>query len=372
VSRRKHRKDKIRQHEEILFGGLNPLSVGPTDTADLEDDDALPPEPMAGRLPSMIATPAAREEDAGTRLDKWLADVVPELSRSRLRTLIESGHVTIDGETASDPSGKIRIGQVAHIDIPEAAPATPEPQPIAVDVVYEDDHLIVVDKPAGMVVHPAPGSPDGTLVNALLYHCGARLSGIGGVRRPGIVHRIDKDTSGLLVAAKNDAAHQGLAAQFAAKTVERAYWALVWGTPRPPRGEIETNIGRGTVHRKKMAVVKRGGKWALTRYSLVESFAGGEVSLIECRLATGRTHQIRVHMAHTGHTLIGDPLYGRPRGRGLPADIRPTLSGFPRQALHARLLGFQHPITGETLRFESPMPADMEHLLTLLRGAGES
>jgi 23S rRNA pseudouridine1911/1915/1917 synthase len=222
-----------------------------------------------------------------------------------------------------------------------------------------------------MVVHPAPGSPDGTLVNALLHHCGPSLSGIGGVRRPGIVHRIDKDTSGLLVVAKSDMTHQGLSTQFSDRTVDRAYWALVWGTPRPAAGEVEGNIGRSPTNRQKMAVVKRGGKTALTRYRTVTSFLGGAVSLIECRLATGRTHQIRVHMAHVGHTLVGDPVYGSNRRKGVPAEALALLAGFTRQALHARLLGFVHPITGETHTFHSVLPEDMRDLIAALESLGE-
>ncbi|MEW5727162.1 MAG: RluA family pseudouridine synthase, partial [Pseudomonadota bacterium] len=234
---------------------------------------------------------------------------------------------------------------------------------------YEDDDLIVVDKPPGLVVHPAPGSPDRTLVNALLAHCGESLSGIGGVRRPGIVHRIDKDTSGLMVAAKNDRAHAGLSAQFAAHTLERAYKAVVWGLPIPREGIIEGDIGRSPNDRKKMAIVTSGGKHALTRYRVVRPYAGGAVSLVECRLATGRTHQIRVHMTSIGHPLVGDQTYGRPRAartRGLPPEARDRLASFPRQALHAYLLGFSHPSSGQNMIFESDMPSDINLLLKFL------
>ncbi|WP_052004248.1 RluA family pseudouridine synthase [Paramagnetospirillum caucaseum] len=321
--------------------------------------------PVSQRL-----TPAAVEpEEAGTRLDRWLAVRLPELSRTRVKALIEDGRVGLDGTTISDPSLRVKPGQCFVVEVPPDAPAEPEPQDIALTVVYEDEDLIVIDKPAGMVVHPAPGNPDETLVNALLAHCGESLAGIGGVRRPGIVHRIDKDTSGLLVAAKTDAAHRGLAAQFAAHTLERAYWALVWGTPSPRQGEIEGNIGRNPNDRKKMAVVRSGGKPALTRYRVLKSFAGGAVSLVECRLATGRTHQIRVHMTSQGHPLIGDPVYGRIRSSRrvvLPPEVRETLGGFPRQALHAYLLGFSHPTKGYDIRFESRMPADINALIQFL------
>jgi 23S rRNA pseudouridine1911/1915/1917 synthase len=308
-------------------------------------------------------------EEAGTRLDRWLAARLPELSRTRIKALIEDDRVGLGGTTISDPSLRVKPGQSFIVEVPPDAPAEPEAQDIALDVVYEDDDLIVIDKPAGMVVHPAPGNPDETLVNALLAHCGESLAGIGGVRRPGIVHRIDKDTSGLLVAAKTDAAHRGLAAQFAEHSLERAYWALVWGTPSPRQGEIEGNIGRNPNDRKKMAVVKGGGKPALTRYRVLKSFAAGAVSLVECRLATGRTHQIRVHMTAQGHPLIGDPVYGRIRSSRkvvLPPEIRERLGHFPRQALHAYLLGFLHPTKGYEIKFESRMPSDINALIQFL------
>lgn len=236
-------------------------------------------------------------------------------------------------------------------------------------VAYEDDDLIVIDKPPGLVVHPAPGSPDHTLVNALLAHCGESLSGIGGVKRPGIVHRIDKDTSGLLVVAKNDRAHHGLAEQFSVHSLERAYRALVWGVPMPAQGEIHGNIGRSPQDRKKMAIVSHGGKPALTRYRVLRSFAGGAVSLVECRLATGRTHQIRVHMTSIGHPLVGDQTYGRARSakvKHLPDQARLALLEFPRQALHASVLGFIHPNSGVMLKFESQIPDDFNELVSLL------
>ncbi len=309
---------------------------------------------------------AVGKKDAGTRLDKYLAAALPELSRARLQALVKSGQVSAAGETISEPSHRVKPGQRFRVFIPAAIEAVPQAQAIPLAVVHEDAHLIVIDKPAGLVVHPAPGNPDRTLVNALIGHCGESLSGIGGVRRPGIVHRLDKDTSGLMVAAKNDAAHAGLAAQFAGRTIERAYLALVWGVPSPRSGEIAGNIGRNPRNRKKMAVVKRGGKPALTRYRVVERL-GAAASLVECRLATGRTHQIRVHLSALGHAVIGDRLYGRaPRGR-LEA-VAGAASALPaRQALHARLLGFRHPASGEQVRFESELPQDINDLLQALR-----
>ncbi len=307
--------------------------------------------------------------EAGTRLDKWLAVQLPDLSRTRIKALIEGGMVSSEGSTITDPSHRVKSAQTFTVGVPPDAPAEPQPQAIALTVVYEDDDLIVIDKPAGMVVHPAPGNPDETLVNALLAHCGESLAGIGGVKRPGIVHRLDKDTSGLMVAAKTDIAHRSLSAQFAAHTLERAYRALVWGLPNPAKGEIEGNIGRNPRDRKKMAVVKGGGKSALTRYAVLRSFAGGAVSLVECRLATGRTHQIRVHMTSLGHPLVGDPSYGRSRANRigtLSPEARQALAGFPRQALHAYLLGFSHPTKGCQLSFESSTPPDINELLKIL------
>lgn len=314
-----------------------------------------------------LHTLSVQVPQAGMRLDKWLAESLPDISRSRLKGLIENGQVRLDGTVVADASRRLKGGESCVIGIPDAAPAEPEAEAIALEVVYEDDHLIVIDKPAGMVVHPAPGNRSATLVNALLHHCGPSLSGIGGVKRPGIVHRLDKDTSGLLVAAKTDAAHQGLAEQFAAHSLTRAYRAICWGVPMPRQGEIEGNIGRSPNNRKKMAVVQRGGKHALTRYRVLTAF-GKAAALVECRLATGRTHQIRVHMTTIGHPLVGDPLYGRgtQRGKGLSPDIRAQLTDFPRQALHAFLLGFLHPITGSPLLFESKTPQDFNELISSL------
>ncbi|MGD9617222.1 MAG: RluA family pseudouridine synthase [Alphaproteobacteria bacterium] len=311
-------------------------------------------------------------DDAGDRLDRALQRYLPELSRSRLKRLILDGRVESGGRVLRDPATRANPGALVAVLLPEPEPAEPEAQPIALDIRFEDAHLIVIDKPAGMVVHPAPGNPEGTLVNALLAHCGPSLAGIGGVRRPGIVHRLDKDTSGLLVAAKTEAAHRALADDFAARRIERAYGAAVWGVPVPGSGEITGNIGRSAVNRKKMAVVaETRGKPAVTRYRVERCFGGDGrdlAALLECRLLTGRTHQIRVHLAHIGHSVIGDPAYGA-RARGAVARLGPAgaeVAAFPRQALHARLLGFKHPATGEGLRFESALPADMARLISNL------
>lgn len=326
------------------------------------------------------------------RLDKALARDVPEeaaLSRSRLAKLIAEGAVRVEGTVVSDV--KARVAEGALVEIALAPPEEPDarPQAIALDVVHEDDALIVVNKPAGMVVHPAPGTPDGTLVNALLAHCGDSLSGIGGAKRPGIVHRIDKETSGLLVVAKTDAAHHGLAAQFEAHSVERRYLALVHGVPdagdprlKGVRGisfepggviKVTTRLERHRHDRQKQAVSFDRGRHAVTRVRVLESFGSPpQVSLLECRLETGRTHQIRVHMAHAGHGLVGDPVYGgrrKPSVMALPEGAGAALAGFSRQALHAASLGFCHPVTGAWLAFEAPLPEDMATLVAALRGA---
>jgi 23S rRNA pseudouridine1911/1915/1917 synthase len=305
---------------------------------------------------------------AGQRLDKALAALVPDLSRSRLKALILDGHVCLGDKPSSDVSHAVKAGDRIVLTVPEPENATPEGQAIPLTIVYEDTDLIVIDKPAGLVVHPAAGNPDKTLVNALIAHCGESLSGIGGVKRPGIVHRLDKDTSGLMVAAKTDAAHAGLSEAFARRDIERAYVAVVWGVPSPPSGQISGDIGRDPKNRKKMAVVTRGGKAALTAYKTLRRF-GDVAALVECRLATGRTHQIRVHMTQIGHPLIGDPVYGRSRKRrlsGLSPETAAALSGFARQALHARVIGFDHPVTGRHLKFESECPIDISDLLKAL------
>ncbi len=300
-------------------------------------------------------------DTAGWRLDRALAATLPTLSRERLKALVALGAVQLDGRPHRDPATKVKGGETVRIDIPAPRPASAQAQNIPLDIRFEDDHLLVVDKPAGLVVHPAAGNFDGTLVNALLHHCAGRLSGIGGVARPGIVHRIDKDTSGLLLVAKTDRAHAGLAAQFAKHSVGRRYLAVVAGIPAPPAGRIETNLARSDANRQKIAVVPPPkGKHAVTRYRLLEPLA--RAALVECRLETGRTHQVRVHMAHLGHPLLGDPAYGQ----GRMADLLNQL-GFHRQALHAASLEFLHPITQETLAFESSVPSDIQELLSRLR-----
>jgi len=311
-----------------------------------------------------IVTAIVDDDLAGVRLDKALAGLVPDLSRERLKTLILEGRVTGSaGEAMRDPSSKVIPGQSFTLHIPEAVPADARPQDIPLSVIHEDHYLIVVDKPAGLVVHPAAGNPDGTLVNALLHHCAGQLSGIGGVARPGIVHRIDKDTSGLLVVAKTDAAHEGLARQFKDHSIARRYHAIVSGHPRPLSGTIDTWIGRSNRDRKKMAVQSEGrGKHAVTHYRVLETLTAS--ALVECRLETGRTHQVRVHMSHIGHPLLGDPVY-RTRAKALGTILNAL--AFQRQALHAASLGFIHPVTNERLDFESPLPADMQQLLSRLR-----
>lgn len=308
---------------------------------------------------------------AGQRLDRVLTESLEAFSRSRLKGLIESGQVTRNDEVCRQPALKVSVGDQLVVTIPAAVDAVPLGQAMDLRILFEDSHLLVLDKPAGLVVHPAPGNPDGTLVNALIAHCGDGLTGIGGVKRPGIVHRLDKDTSGVMVAAKTAEAHAALVTQFSDRTVDRAYRALVWGRPMPPIGEIEGPIGRHPKNRKKMAVVTRGGKAALTRYRSLESYGDGLATLIECKLETGRTHQIRVHLTHRKHPLIGDPAYGRPGGRralpkALDSDETAILTEFPRQALHAFRLGFTHPDTGQHIDFETEMPDDMLKLKSFL------
>lgn len=309
------------------------------------------------------------EAAEGQRLDRALAEIFPDLSRTRIKRFIEKGQVTLGGATIVDPARRVKQGLEVTISVPPPEPARPRGEDIPLTVVHEDADLIVIDKPAGLVVHPAPGNPGSTLVNALIAHCGSSLSGIGDVMRPGIVHRIDKDTSGLIVVAKNDAAHQGLAKQFEKHSVERAYTALVWGNVISVKGLIEGDIGRSKTNRKKMAVVKSGGKHARTRYKVLKRFGPPSepfATLVECRLETGRTHQIRVHFAKLGHPLVGDPLYGRGRqgSRNKLGDrISDAIAAFRRQALHARLLGFIHPASREKLVFESDLPYDFNMLL---------
>ena len=318
----------------------------------------------------------AETSHKGWRLDHFLSRALPDLSRARLQALIKNGNVTHNGLTIRDPNYRVKPGESYAVTVPPPAAANPVAQEIPLSIVHEDDDLIVIDKPAGLVVHPAAGNVDGTLVNALLAHCGASLPGIGGVARPGIVHRLDKDTSGLLVVAKNERAMRSLAKQFAAHAVERAYNAIVWGKPRARTGMIEGNVGRSPFDRKRMAVLRGQGKPARTRYEVLESFGTRDsafASLIECRLETGRTHQIRVHLAHLGHPLIGDSTYGRsrqaPRAKSEEERVAfDAAAAFKRQALHAGVLGFFHPSLQKKLRFESPWPADFANLMKALRG----
>ena len=327
-----------------------------------------------------VLSALAGEKDKGTRLDRFLSEQIETLSRSRAKTLVKEGHVreTRVGETVvqDDPRAPVVPGVEYVLEMPDPVPALPQPEDIALDILFEDEHLILVNKPAGMAVHPAPGSWQGTLVNALLHHCQGALPGIGGVERPGIVHRIDKDTTGVLVIAKTEAAHHGLSDLFSRHDIDRTYLALVRGAPRPLAGTIETQIARSPRDRKKMAVVEPpSGRHAITHYRALETY--GEISktearpaaaLIECRLETGRTHQIRVHMAHIGCSLIGDPVYGRHRGikasgRGEAFDqATQQARKLTRQALHAESLSFVHPVSGETIRGEAPLPDDLATL----------
>jgi 23S rRNA pseudouridine1911/1915/1917 synthase len=308
-----------------------------------------------------------------------LADAIGGVSRSRVKALITAGEARRDGRPLRDAAELVRAGYIYSVRIPPAVPAQPLPEAIPLAILYEDADLLVIDKPAGLVVHPAPGNAAGTLVNAVLAHAGEELTGIGGEQRPGIVHRLDKETSGVMVVAKTDRAHQVLSAAFAARDLDRDYLALAWGLPAPVAGEIAGAIGRHPTDRKRMAVVTRGGKPALTRYATERSWAGA-CSLLRCRLATGRTHQIRVHLAEIGHPLIGDPVYLRripPAARlatdkgGLPGPVRDALLAFPRQALHAATLGFRHPVSGVALSFSAPPPADFLRLVGLLDGNAE-
>jgi 23S rRNA pseudouridine1911/1915/1917 synthase len=323
------------------------------------EDRATPPGSF-----TTVADSTAR----GQRLDRFLADAIGTLSRSRVKSLIEQGQLRRDGTVLSAPADPVRPGATYILNLPVALPATPQPQHIPFTILYEDADLLVLDKPSGLVVHPAPGNYDGTLVNALLAHCGDTLTGIGGERRPGIVHRLDKDTSGVLVVAKTQQANAALTAAFAARDLDRAYLALAWGLPSPLAGDIEGTIGRDPRDRKRMAIVTRGGKTALTHYRALRAW-GTAVSLLECRLATGRTHQIRVHLASRGHPIVGDPVYLRrvpAASRSLPEPVRHLLLDFPRQALHAARLGFAHPRTGLALSFATEPPRDMAMLIDAL------
>ncbi len=328
------------RHGRIITSQAKPHSMEP------------PAEPVDLRLADDIA---------GQRLDKALAAAMAPMSRMRVQALIQDGKVRLNDAICTDPARKLAGGERINVEVPAPVKAQPAAEAMALNILYEDADLVVLDKPAGLVVHPAPGHHGGTLVNALIAHCGDQLSGIGGVARPGIVHRLDKDTSGVMVVAKSDAAHQGLAALFASHDIERVYTALVWGRPTPLAGRIEAAIGRHARDRKKMAVQQPGrGRHAATRYRVKRVFGGGAKAFaaeVECQLETGRTHQVRVHLASIGNPLIGDRYYGGGRVLGLQA-----MAQFPRQALHAQVLGFRHPISGAALRFETPPPADMQAL----------
>jgi 23S rRNA pseudouridine1911/1915/1917 synthase len=331
----------------------------------------------SGKAGGNIVKAVAGSRDAGARLDRFLAAHAGDFSRSRLKQLLLDGEVRVGPKTIKDPAYRVKSGDRIALRVPPAKEAKPAAQDIPLQVVFEDDQIIVIDKPAGLVVHPAAGNEDGTLVNALIAHCGKSLSGIGGEKRPGIVHRLDKDTSGLLVVAKTDKAHRKLSEQFAdhgrTGPLRRAYLAIVWGVLEPRRGTIDAPIGRDPRAREKMAVIPRG-KRAITHYALLDRFAGEDrlpvASLVECRLTTGRTHQIRVHMTRIGHPLLGDQVYGagfKSKASQLGEEAQKAMSRFKRQALHAYQLGFAHPVTGKTLRFESPLPVDLAKLVEALK-----
>jgi 23S rRNA pseudouridine1911/1915/1917 synthase len=333
---------------------------------------SVPPDPAADRLVCIVG-----EGEGGERFDRFLSRVAVErglaLSRTRLKALIEAGQATIDGKPAREAAARVVAGAAVALAVPPPEDTTVAGEDLPLAIVYEDDDLIVIDKPAGLVVHPAPGHASGTLVNALIRHCGASLSGIGGVKRPGIVHRLDKDTSGLLVVAKNDAAHHRLAALFAdhgrSGSLKREYRALVWGEPDRAAGTVDAPLRRHPFNREKMAVAAgERGRTAVTHWRVEERF--GPASLVACRLETGRTHQIRVHLAHIGHPLLGDAVYGagfKTKASRLSSPAQRAVTALGRQALHAAVLGFEHPVTGEPLRFESPLPADFAALIAALR-----
>ncbi len=318
----------------------------------------------------------AERDDHTMRLDKVLVRHFPDLSRSRLKSLIESGAVSVAGHKVQDAAFRVYEGNEITLYVPPPVCADPKPEAIALDIIYEDDDLLVIDKQAGLVVHPGAGNSHGTLVNGLLHHCGAALSGIGGVARPGIVHRLDKDTSGLMVVAKNDHAHRHLSAQLSDRTLGRLYVALVWGNMARPRGTIDKPVGRHPANRLKMAVTGRGARHAVTHYERLEQY-GIVADLVSCRLETGRTHQIRVHMADAGYPLVGDPVYGMQQNRaqslmnrgGIGKEIQQDILAFPRQALHARKITFIHPVTEEEMHFESPVPPTLGALIELFKSS---
>ena len=312
-------------------------------------------------------------ERSGDRLDRFLAATFPDVSRARFQALIAEGRVAVEGDPVKEARRKLKSGERIEVEMPEATTAVPSPEAIELDVVYEDDAVIVIDKPAGLVVHPAAGHQSGTLVNALIAHCGDSLSGIGGVRRPGIVHRLDKETSGLMVVAKTDRAHQALSTQFASHgrdgKLEREYLAVVWRVPERRNGSIDASLARSSTNRQKIAVSKSASARSAITHFTVERAFGDAAALLRCRLETGRTHQIRVHLAHIGHPLLGDPTYGKGFAASkstLPQAAQAALASLNRQALHAAVLGFEHPVTGKKLRFESDPPADLQRLIDSL------
>lgn len=311
--------------------------------------------------------------DNGQRLDKYLSEQTEGISRTRIKSLIENGKIYINNHKITEPAYRVKSKQCIIFELPVIpAIAKPVPQKIELDIVFEDKYLIIVNKPSGLVVHPGPGNPDGTLVNALIAHCGSSLSGIGGERRPGIVHRLDKETSGLIVAAKNDIAHRGLANLFEKRDLKRIYCAIIWGTIKPLNGRVIKNIGRSKINRKKMAVVDSGGKYAETNYQTVKKLSPFPLSIIECQLKTGRTHQIRVHMSHLGHSIVGDKVYGgkqRKKEKINAVDLSNAIQILDRQALHAKSLSFKHPITGKQISIETKLPSDMENFLSLVKSA---
>lgn len=364
--------------QKLYSGPTRALASNDNDAADVDviETDTDVTGTQSGPLDSFTVT----SDHAGSRLDKYLAGQLPEHSRTRLKALVQEGAVRVDDQVETDPNRKLQCGAQIRIAVPDALPAEPQAEAIPLDIVYEDSDLIVINKPAGLVVHPAAGHASGTLVNALIAHCGESLSGIGGVKRPGIVHRLDKDTTGLLVIAKNDRAHKKLAEQFAdhgrTGPLQRSYRAIVWGVPERKYGTIDAAIDRSTKHRDRMTVVRGDkGREAITHYEVIETFKGADgtpvASLIACHLETGRTHQIRVHMTHLGHPLIGDTLYGagfRTKSSLLPNNMREIVEKFPRQALHAAELGFEHPKSGDEVHFGSEDPKDFAELLAVLRG----
>ncbi|HEX2525553.1 MAG TPA: RluA family pseudouridine synthase [Geminicoccus sp.] len=305
-------------------------------------------------------------DDAGRRLDAWLAAVLPDLSRARIQALLDQGAVARDGQRVSQASRKVRGGETYAVAVPEPVAATPVAQEINLPILFEDEHLIVLAKPAGLVVHPGPGHDDGTLVNAMLAHCRGSLSGIGGVARPGIVHRLDKDVSGVMVVAKHDRAHTLLSGQFTIHSIERVYEAIVRGLPAKTEGTVDRPLGRDPFDRKRMAIVSHGGKRAVTHWKVLDA-AGTRAARMQCSLETGRTHQIRVHLSSLGHPILGDRIYGPRRTGDLPERARPLVEQLDRIALHARVLGFRHPITGEPLRFDLPPPSLFDELLAACR-----